>query len=212
MLDKYNRYKLLKIFLDNPTESFRLRELSRLSKISPPSVINYLKEFINQEIVIKITNKKNPIYKSNRDNEDFKHFKKLSILFEIHKSGLIDFIWEKLAPDAIVLYGSSSKGESIENSDIDNYYEVIKEFLVSLNLIKGLKTINENAHKELIELSSKNNIINEQESRLIDDLRIKRNKLLYEGKSIESIYLTNNEDKILSAIKRLKIQAKNNLR
>ena len=119
MLDKYNRYKLLKIFLDNPTESFRLRELSRLSKISPPSVINYLKEFINQEIVIKITNKKNPIYKSNRDNEDFKHFKKLSILFEIHKSGLIDFIWEKLAPDAIVLYGSSSKGESIENSDID---------------------------------------------------------------------------------------------
>tara|TARA_B100001971_G_C18205284_1_gene547177 strand:- start:592 stop:996 length:405 start_codon:yes stop_codon:yes gene_type:complete len=95
---------------------------------------------------------------------------------------------------------------------VENYYEVIKEFLVSLNLIKGLKTINENAHKELIELSSKNNIINEQESRLIDDLRIKRNKLLYEGKSIESIYLTNNEDKILSAIKRLKIQAKNNLR
>ena len=44
MLNKYNRYKLLKIFLFNPTESFRLRELSRLSKISPPSVVNYLKE------------------------------------------------------------------------------------------------------------------------------------------------------------------------
>jgi len=45
MLNKYNRYKLLRLFLDSPTESFRLREIARLTKISPPSVINYLKEF-----------------------------------------------------------------------------------------------------------------------------------------------------------------------
>ncbi len=49
MLEKYNKYKLLKIFLFNPIESFRLRELSRLSGISPPSVMAYLKEFEDED-------------------------------------------------------------------------------------------------------------------------------------------------------------------
>ena len=51
MLKKYNKYKILKIFLDSPTESFRLRELSRLSNISPLSVMNYLKEFEKERLI-----------------------------------------------------------------------------------------------------------------------------------------------------------------
>jgi len=119
MLGKYNRYKLLKIFLDNPTESFRLRELSRLSEISPPSVMNYLKEFEKEGLIKKFVRRDIPFYESERDDENFKHYKKLSILYELHKSGLIDYLWDKIAPEAIILYGSFSKGESIENSDVD---------------------------------------------------------------------------------------------
>jgi len=122
MLEKYNRYKLLKVFMDNPTESFRLRELSRLSKISPPSVMIYLKEFEKEKLIEKQEKRKIPFYKANRDNEDFKQYKKLSIIYEIHKSGLIEYLWEKLAPETIVLYGSFAKGESIENSDLDIFF------------------------------------------------------------------------------------------
>src|SRR3989344_5016807 len=96
MLEKYNRYKLLKIFLDNPTEDFRLRELSRLSKISPPSVMIYLKEFEEEKLIERFTKRRIPFYKADRDNEKFKHYKRLSIL-----------------------YGSFAKGESIETSDVD---------------------------------------------------------------------------------------------
>lgn len=119
MLEKYNRYKLLKIFLFNPTEEFRLRELSRLSRISPPSVIAYLKDFENEELIKSFMKRGVPFYKAEIDNENFREYKKISMLFELHNSRLIDFLWDKLSPKAIILYGSQAKGESLEGSDID---------------------------------------------------------------------------------------------
>src|SRR3989344_2499700 len=119
MLNKYNRYKLLRLFLDSPTESFRLREIARLTKISPPSVINYLKEFEKEGLIRKQIKREIPFYTSIRDNSNFILYKKISIIFELNNSGLIDYLWDKLSPEAIILYGSFSKGESIENSDID---------------------------------------------------------------------------------------------
>ena len=119
MLEKYNRYKLLRIFLEGPTESFRLRELARLSKISPPSVLNYLKEFEKENLIEKYERRDIHFYRANIDNEDFIEYKKLSILYELHNSGLIGYLWHKLSPKAIILYGSQIKGESTEYSDID---------------------------------------------------------------------------------------------
>ncbi len=105
--------------MDFPTEGFRLRELSRLSKISPPSVMTYLKEFEKQGLIQKKTKRKIPFYTALRDNSDFILYKKISILFELNKSGLVDYLWDGLSPEAVVLYGSFAKGESIEDSDID---------------------------------------------------------------------------------------------
>jgi len=143
MLDKYNRYKLLKIFMDHPTESFGLRELSRLSKISPPSVINYLKEFQKEKLIEKQEKNKIPFYIANRDAEDFKQYKIISILYELHKSGLIDFLWDALAPEAIILYGSFSKGESIESSDVDIF--VVGKYK-EININKYEKKLGYNVH------------------------------------------------------------------
>lgn len=119
MLDKYNRYKLLKLFLDSPTESFRLREISRLTNLSPPSVMVYLKEFEKNGLIRKQIKRNVPFYTAIRDKTSFILYKKLSILFELNNIGLVDYIWDKISPEAIVLYGSFSRGESLENSDID---------------------------------------------------------------------------------------------
>lgn len=119
MLQNYNRYKLLKIFLDNPIESFRWRELSRISKISPLSVMNYLNEFEKDNLVTKYEKRGVPFYQANRDNENFKLYSKLSIIYELSSCGLVDFLWDQLAPEAIILFGSHAKGEAIESSDID---------------------------------------------------------------------------------------------
>ena len=162
MLENYNKYKLLKIFLDNPTESFRLRELSRMSKISPPSVMNYLKEFEKQELIKKYKKRGIPFYQAERDNEDFKHYKKLSILFELHNSGLIDYLWDKLAPDAVILYGSHVRGEDVENSDIDIFI-IGKE--KDVNIKKFEKELGREIHLMFNEVEKipnelKNNLVN----------------------------------------------------
>src|SRR3989344_9063277 len=119
MLENYNRYKVLKIFLDSPNESFGLREISRITGIAPPSVSNYLEEFREQELIRRIVKKINPEYIAERENEKFKLYKKISIVYELHESGLVSFLWNKLSPEAIILYGSYSRGESTEESDID---------------------------------------------------------------------------------------------
>lgn len=163
MLEKYNRYKLLKVFLDNPTESFRLRELSRLSKISPPSVINYLKEFGKENLIKKYEKRGIPFYKAERDNENFKLYKKISIFFELQTSGLIDFLWDNLSPDVIILFGSASLGEDIENSDIDIFVQAPEKIL---NLNKFEKQLNRKINlfpeQNFSRLSKelKNNIVN----------------------------------------------------
>jgi predicted nucleotidyltransferase len=163
MLNKYNRYKLLKLFLDFPTESFRLREIARLTKISPPSVMGYLKEFENEGLVKKQIKREIPFYTAVRDSSNFILYKKISILFELNNTGLVDYLWDKLSPEAIVLYGSFSKGESIENSDVDLF---ILGKDKNLELVNFEKKLNKKIHllfkgsvKE-IPKELKNNILN----------------------------------------------------
>jgi len=109
----------LKVFMDSPTESFRLRELGRLSNLAPLSVRNYLEEFENEGMIRKFVKRGIPFYQAIRDNEKFILCKKISIFYELNESGLVDFLWNSLSPDAIILYGSHAKGEATEESDID---------------------------------------------------------------------------------------------
>lgn len=163
MLKKYNRYELLKIFLDSPTESFRLRELSRISKISPLSVMNYLKEFEKKDLIKRYKKRGIPFYTAIRDNEKFVLYKKISIIYELNESGLIAFLWEKLSPEAIILYGSYAKGEAIENSDLD-FFVIGKEKDIKINEFE--KKLNKKVHLmfeadvEKIPKELKNNLIN----------------------------------------------------
>ena len=163
MLENYNKYNLLKIFFDNPNESFRLRELSRLSKISPPSVITYLKEFEKQNLIEKYEKRDIPFYKAQRENKEFKLFKKISIIYELDTSGLTDYLYDKITPDSIILFGSASLGEDIEKSDIDIFIQAENKKLDLKNYEKKLnKKINLFFESKFSRLNNelKNNIIN----------------------------------------------------
>ena len=119
MLKNYNRYRVLKVFLDSPTEPHRLREIARECGLAPLSVKNYLEQLQNENLITKTVKNNNPTYKAQRDGERFKLYKRLSILYELHESGLVDYLWKKLSPEAIILFGSHAKGEGVEDSDID---------------------------------------------------------------------------------------------
>jgi predicted nucleotidyltransferase len=163
MFKKNNKYRILKIFLFSPTDAFRLRELSRLSRISPLSVTNYLKEFEKEGLIKRFKKRDIPFYQAERDNEKFILFQKLSIIYELNESGLIEDLWNKNYPEAIILFGSFAKGEAVENSDVDIFI-IGKE--KKIDLAEFEKKLNKNIHLmfnsniKKIPKELKNNLVN----------------------------------------------------
>ncbi|MDD5132901.1 MAG: hypothetical protein PHD81_03815 [Candidatus Nanoarchaeia archaeon] len=97
----------------------------------------------------------------------------------------------------------SSDPEKFTTVVVENYYEIIKELATAILLLDGLKAIGEFAHKELIEELAKYKEFEESEIKIMDDLRIKRNKSSYEGKPIEKSYLENKKEYLSKIIDKL---------
>lgn len=167
MLQECSIFKVLNVFWDEPTKPHYLIEISKKSKLAHTSVKNYIltlrKLDIIKENIEKKGKRKYPIYLANLENEIYKFYKKITNLDKINNSGLIYYLKDNLMPKNIVLFGSYSKGEDIESSDIDIFVECKKE---EIDLSKFEKQINrkiqlhfkENFNDYPKEL--KNNIIN----------------------------------------------------
>jgi len=83
-----------------------------------------------------------------------------------------------------------------------DYYEVIKELITIILLLDGFKTL---SHKTLIEYLQKNyEDFNEYEIDFLDDLRITRNKISYNGFFIRPDYFKRKKQDILKIIPKLK--------
>jgi predicted nucleotidyltransferase len=164
MLQKNNREKVLEKFLKHPTTEFGLREISRETKISPASVKRYLHELEKEKIIqINSNRKEQPVYIANRDNEEFQLNQKIYMQKTLQEIGLIDYIWQELSPKAIILFGSWSKGDAVETSDIDIF--ILTKSKKELNLDKfqdklhhEIQTFPDDLKKSSKEF--KNNLIN----------------------------------------------------
>ncbi|MFH1585217.1 MAG: nucleotidyltransferase domain-containing protein [archaeon] len=163
MIQKYSGYRILQEFLNSPLRDFHMREISRRTKIAQPSVINYLNKLIEEGLVIKEKKGLYPTYRANREDNMFKNYKKFNLIREMDKSGLINFIDDSCHPDVIILFGSCSKGEDIESSDIDLFIQSKEK---EINLSKHEKFFNKEINlffeEDFSKLSKelKNNILN----------------------------------------------------
>ena len=82
------------------------------------------------------------------------------------------------------------------------YYEVCKELITAILFCEGYKTL---SHKILLEYIQKNYFeINDGEIELLNDLRKRRNKLVYYGIFQPSFYIKKNKDQIEKIIFKLK--------
>jgi predicted nucleotidyltransferase len=129
MLQKYSRYRILQEFFDFPRKSFQMREISRRVKLAQPSVVNHLKVLQKDGLIVKVEGGIYPAFKANRENEDFKLLKEQNLVWRIHRCKLISLLDEKLKPNCIVLFGSASRGEDTETSDIDIFVQAEEEEL-----------------------------------------------------------------------------------
>jgi hypothetical protein len=121
MLLKNNNVKaVLKIFFEAPAKRFQLRELSRASGLSTTGVKSVLLELLGSKLVAKTREKKYEFYEANRNGEDYKLHKKFFNVRLLYDSGVLDYLEKELNhPEAMLLFGSASKGEDAETSDID---------------------------------------------------------------------------------------------
>jgi len=120
MVDKNNVQKVLEFFFDNPTRSVYLRELSREMKLSMPAIIASVQKLSSEELVSINKEKALTIIKSNVSSTKFIRLKRVSNLEKLYASGLVDVLQKTFKnPQVIICFGSYSRGEDTEQSDID---------------------------------------------------------------------------------------------
>lgn len=136
MKAKNIKQRLKEFFFDNPTAKLRVRQLERTVKVPLPSAIRYTEELEKESILqsSKIANIK--VYSADRSSKTFLLEKRLYNLKNLFDSGLIGHLIEQYSNPAIILFGSYSKGEDIESSDIDLYIETAGKRSTNLGLFE----------------------------------------------------------------------------
>lgn len=154
MLQNSSISRIAEVFFNEPTKSHYLIEISKKSKLAHTSTKKNLEILNKKNIIIENIEKKGkrkfPIYTANLNSYEYKKYKKLYNISIIYSSDLIEFLKDKLMPKAIILFGSYSRGEDIETSDIDLFIESKNK---EINLIKFEKEL-----KRKIQLHFKENI------------------------------------------------------
>ena len=115
--------RIKEYFFVNPTTKLRLRQIERKLKLPLPSVIRYCKELEEEGFLSRIRISNVVFYTGNRTNERFLLEKRFFNVKQLYEVGLVDYLKEKFNNPTIVLFGSYSKGEDTEESDIDLYIE-----------------------------------------------------------------------------------------
>jgi predicted nucleotidyltransferase len=109
--------QVIEVFFKEPTTIHFIREIGRKIKLAPTSVKNILNQLEKSNLIKIKTSKPFNGYVSNRENEEFLFLKKAYNLYSLYE--LKRNIEESVHPRAIVLFGSYSRGEDVESSDID---------------------------------------------------------------------------------------------
>ena len=120
MIEKSTIQKVLAIFFNYPAREFYLRELSRELKLAMHTVISTTDILAKEGLIIKTKGKALTKVIANRENPGFINYKRAYNLEKIYDSKLIDYLISSYNnPKMIILFGSYSKGEDTEKSDID---------------------------------------------------------------------------------------------
>ena len=142
-----NNFKVLKIFFENPEKKFHIREIARITKLSPPGVMKIVKNLVGEEL---LASEKGKIVKniSVSRSEKFVQAKRFFNLYSLYDSGLVSFLRQQYEePEAVVLFGSYSKGEDISKSDIDIAVITSKEANLDMKKFENILRRRINIHE-----------------------------------------------------------------
>ncbi|MGE0793503.1 MAG: nucleotidyltransferase family protein [Candidatus Woesearchaeota archaeon] len=135
MLQNCSIFKVAEVFFQNPTTEFSLIDVSRKTKLAHTSVKQHLIKLKQKNMIqtkdYKRGSRKFSVFFADINNKQFKQNKLLSNINTLNESNLIQYLNDKFMPKCIVLFGSYSKAEDIESSDIDLFIQC-KETQINL--------------------------------------------------------------------------------
>lgn len=117
MPQKCSIFTVLEIFFKEPTTIHFIREISKKINLAQTSVRNNIKELEKSALIIKKKGKPFNGFAANRENDKFIHYKQAYNLFSLFQ--LKNILIENIHPKGIIVFGSYSRGEDTEDSDID---------------------------------------------------------------------------------------------
>lgn len=166
MFQKYALFNVLKIFFREPFRKFYLREAAKIAKVSTQTAKLQLDWLARNEFLKKETLGNLYLFKANYGSQSFRYFKIAFNIFELEKSGLIEYLRGKYEINSLVVFGSFAKGEDTPESDIDILLITnSKEKPDMIEYIKRLKkdiSLLQYSYKEWKEKAKKNKPFYEQ--------------------------------------------------
>ena len=114
-----NRDKVLKKIYEKPSYRFHIRELAKLTKLNPNTIVRITDLLFKEGIIIKEKRKNLSEVWANLEDRRYLLSKRLFNIRTLYSSGLVDYLIKTYRPSSIVLMGSFSRGEDLEGSDVD---------------------------------------------------------------------------------------------
>lgn len=119
MFCEENSCLIIETLFDDPDEEHYIRGLAEETGLAPSTVSRRLEELKKDGIVeIDEEGVRNRV-KARKNNRKFKALKRSHNLYRVSESGLVEELMDNLFPEAVILFGSYSRGEDRKNSDID---------------------------------------------------------------------------------------------
>lgn len=140
------------------------RQISKNLGVSSPAVMKALPK-LEKNNLIKIHQEKESkrwAIKLNRENHKVMQLKRVDNLKQVYESGLADFLEREFAGATLILFGSYSRGDDTEKSDIDiavigrkektvnaSKYEMLLERVININFYESWGKIHKNLKENI---------------------------------------------------------------
>lgn len=115
----FNKLNILKLFFEESTRVFNVREVARIIGVSPATASKDLKGFAKEGLLTGRQERQLNLYKANLENEFYRDFKVFYNIRKIKDSGLLKALNKFYLKPTIVLFGSAAFGIDTETSDFD---------------------------------------------------------------------------------------------
>ncbi len=108
------------LFYNHPTKQWHFEELMNSAHLSRAQTNEWLKKLMQESIIKRIKpHKKMPYYIAHYTHPHYQNSKRLYALGQLHASGLFDYLLTLDKAKAIILFGSFSRWDWYEKSDVD---------------------------------------------------------------------------------------------